>query len=64
MLLYGATILFIAMVLAIAMRFDFFSLPLLLCGMGVTLIAIVLELIDLAKARATLRIESRDITGS
>jgi uncharacterized protein DUF2721 len=64
MLLYGATALFIAMVLAIAMQFDFLSLPLLLCGMGVTLIAIVLELVDLGKARETLRIESRDVIGS
>lgn len=63
MLLYLATALFIAMVLAIAMQVDFLSLPLLLSGMGVTLIAIVLELVDLGKARETLRIESRDVIG-
>ena len=60
-LLYGATALFIAMVLAIAMKIESFSLPLLLAGMGVTMIAIVLELIDLGKARTTLRIETRDV---
>jgi hypothetical protein len=63
-LLYLAAALFIAMVLAIAMQFDSLSLPLLLSGMSLMLVAIMLELADLGKARETLRIESRDVIGS
>ncbi len=63
-LLYCATALFIAMVLAIAMQFESLSLPLLVTGMAVTMIAIVLELIDLGKARTTLRIEIRDVVSA
>jgi hypothetical protein len=60
-LLYMATAIFIAMVLSIALQFESLSLPLLLSGMGLNLIAIVLELMDLANARATIAIESRDV---
>ena len=60
-LLYVATAFFIAMVLAIALRIEFLSLPLLLGGVFLMLTAIVLELLDLLKAHATIRLESRGI---
>ncbi len=65
-LLYVATACFIAMVIAIAMTpviesWASFSLPLLIGGVLLMLIAIVLELLDLRQARATIAIETRDI---
>ena len=50
------------MVMAIALQIDFVSLPLLLAGVGVMLTAIVFELLDLGKARATLEVECRELT--
>ena len=62
-LLYVATACFIAMVMAIALRIDVLSLPLLLAGVLLMLTAIVLELLDLRKAEATIEVESREVTG-
>lgn len=66
-LLYVATVCFIAMIIAIALTpvirtWANLSVPLLLSGVSLMLIAIVLELLDLRMARATIEIESRDIT--
>ena len=61
-LLYVATACFLAMVLAIALSLQLLSLPLLLGGVILMLMAIVLELLDLRKARATIEIESREVT--
>jgi hypothetical protein len=61
-LLYVATACFLAMVLGIALSLQFLSLPLLLGGVILMLTAILLELLDLRKARATIEIESGDIT--
>jgi Protein of unknown function (DUF2721) len=68
-LLYVATACFIAMVLVIALTpvssaLGLLSLPLLLCGVLLMLMAILLELLDLRKARATMEIESREVTGA
>ena len=65
-LLYLATVCFIAMVIAIAVTpliqtWARFSEPLLIAGVLLMLIAIVMELLDLRKARATIEIESRDV---
>ena len=65
-LLYVATACFIAMVIAIAVTpfiqtWATLSVPLLLSGVFLMLVAIVLELLDLGKASATLRAESRDV---
>jgi hypothetical protein len=70
-LLYAATACFIAMVLVIALTpvvaslpaLELLSLPLLLGGAFLMLMAIVLELLDLGKARATIEIETADVTG-
>jgi hypothetical protein len=64
-LLYVATACFLAMVPVIALMpvtDTGLSLPLMLCGVSLMLLAIFLELLDLRKARATIEIESRDIT--
>src|SRR3984957_14898588 len=66
-LLYVATACFLAMVPVIALMpvtDTGLSLPLMLCGVSLMLLAIFLELLDLRKARATIEIESRDITGT
>ncbi len=68
-LLYAATACFIAMVLVIALTpvitcwptLELLSLPLLLGGVFLMLMAIFLELLELRKARATIELESRDI---
>jgi hypothetical protein len=65
-LLYVATACFLAMVLVIAggPSLELLSVPLLLGGVFLMLTAIFLELLDLRKARATIEIESREVTGS
>jgi|HubBroStandDraft_6_1064221.scaffolds.fasta_scaffold357017_1 hypothetical protein len=65
-LLYAATACFIAMVMVIALTpvlqtWADFSMPLLVAGVLLMLVAIVLELLDLRKARATIAIETRDL---
>jgi hypothetical protein len=55
-LLYVATACFLAMVLGITL-----SLPLLLGGVILMLLAIVLELLDLRKAHAKIELESKDL---
>lgn len=60
-LLYVATACFLAMVLAIALSLELLSLPLLLAGVGLMLLAIVLELLDLRKAGATILLESAEV---
>ena len=65
-LLYVATGFFIVMVISIALTtarqtWSLISLPLLISGVGLTFVAIVLELLDLWKARDTIAIESRDV---
>jgi hypothetical protein len=60
-LLYVATACFLAMVLGIALSLPLLSLPLLLGGVVLMLLAILLELLDLRKARATIELESGDI---
>jgi hypothetical protein len=65
-LLYVATACFIAMVIAIAVTpfiqtWATLSVPLLLSGVFLMLVAIVLELLDLRKASATIRAESVDL---
>jgi hypothetical protein len=62
-LLYVATACFIAMVPAIALSLQWLSLPLLLGGVILMLMAILLELLDLTKANATIDLESRDVAG-
>jgi predicted outer membrane lipoprotein len=47
--------------MAIALRIDMLSLPLLLAGVFLMLTAIVLELLDLRKAEATIQVESREV---
>jgi hypothetical protein len=64
--LYVATACFISVVITIAVtsvleREPRTALPLLLTGMGLTLAAIFLELLDLRKAHATILIESSDL---
>jgi len=41
---------------------ELFSLPLLLGGVSLMLMAIFLELLDLRKARATIELESGEVT--
>jgi Protein of unknown function (DUF2721) len=60
-LLYVATACFLAMVLGIALSLPIMSLPLLLGGVIVMLLAIFLELLDLRKARATIDLERGDM---
>jgi hypothetical protein len=65
-LLYVATACFIAMVIVIALTpvmqtWADFSVPLLVAGVLLMLVAIVLELFDLKKAKATIAIETRDL---
>jgi hypothetical protein len=60
-LLYVATACFLAMVLGIALALPMLSLPLLLGGVILMLMAIFLELLDLRKARATIDLERGDI---
>ncbi|MGA2716089.1 MAG: DUF2721 domain-containing protein [Bryobacteraceae bacterium] len=65
-LLYVATVCFIAMVMVIALTpviqtWAEFSVPLLLGGVSLMLVAIVLELLDLRRARATIAMETRDV---
>ena len=59
-LLYAATVFFLAMVIVIALAPEF-SLPLLLGGVTLMLIAIVLELLDLRRAQASIELETRDV---
>ena len=60
-LLYVATACFLAMVLGIALSLPLLSLPLLLVGVILMLMAILLELLDLRKARATIELERGDL---
>ena len=65
-LLYVATACFLAMVMVIALtpawpRLEWLSLPLLLGGVLLMLLAIVLELLELRRARATIELEGRDV---
>ncbi len=65
-ILYLATCLFIAMVMVIALApvvqtWADFSVPLLLIGVPLMLVAIVLELLDLGKASVTIKLESADV---
>jgi hypothetical protein len=65
-LLYVATVCFVAMVMVLALTpviqaWADFSLPLLVAGVSLMLVAIFLELLDLRKASATIEIESRDL---
>lgn len=65
-LLYVATVCFVAMVMVLALTpvirtWAEFSLPLLLAGVSLMLVAIFLELLDLRKAGATIEMESRDL---
>jgi hypothetical protein len=65
-ILYVATVFFLAMVLVIALTpviqmWADFSVPLLLGGVSLMLIAIVLELLDLRKARASIEAEIADV---
>jgi hypothetical protein len=67
-LLYVATVCFIAMVMVIALTpviqtWAGFSVPLLLSGVSLMLLAILLELLDLRRARATIEMETRDVAG-
>ena len=64
--LYTATACFIAMVIAIAVSPAFqalsgWSLTLLIAGVALMFLGILLELVDLAKARATVGLEVGDI---
>ena len=71
LLLYAATVCFIAMVLVIALTpfvhqlpaLELLSLPLLVTGATLMLTAIFLELRELRKARVTMDEESREVTG-
>lgn len=65
-LLYLASACFIAMVLVIAMspsleELSGTSLRLLIAGVALMFVGILLELLDLARARATVRLEVKDI---
>jgi hypothetical protein len=65
-LLYLATVCFLAMILTIALTpviqtWSTVSVPLLLGGVFLMLIAIVLELFDLSQARLTLDLENTDV---
>ena len=65
-ILYMATACFIAMVIVIAMspsleELSGASLGLLIAGVALMFVGILLELLDLAKARATVRLEIKDI---
>ena len=65
-ILYMATACFIAMVIAIAVspRLEALSgasLGLLIAGVALMFLGILLELLDLAKARATVRLEVNDV---
>jgi hypothetical protein len=65
-ILYVATVFFLAMVLVIALTpliqtWAEFSVPLMLGGVALMLIAIVLELLDLRKARASIEAEIADV---
>jgi Protein of unknown function (DUF2721) len=65
-ILYVATVFFLAMILVIALTpviqtWVKFSVPLLLGGVSLMLIAIVLELLDLRKARASIEAEIADV---
>jgi hypothetical protein len=65
-ILYVATVFFLAMVLVIALTpviqtWAEFSVPLLLGGVSLMLIAIVLELLDLRKARSSIEVEIADV---
>jgi Protein of unknown function (DUF2721) len=65
-LLYVATVCFIAMVMVIAMTpvlrtWGAISVPLLICGVSLMLIAIILELRDLGHSRCTLNLETGDL---
>jgi hypothetical protein len=68
-LLYVATACFILVVIVIALSttrqawLDV-TLPLLMAGVSLTFIAIIIELIDLAKARDTIRLETQDVVKS
>jgi len=67
-ILYTATACFIAMVIVIALSpaleaMSGASLRLLLVGVGLMFLGILLELLDLAKARATAALELKDIIG-
>jgi hypothetical protein len=67
-ILYVATVFFLAMVMVIALSpviqtWADFSVPLLLGGVALMLIAIVLELLDLRKARASIEAETGDVQG-
>ncbi len=65
-ILYVATVFFLAMILVIALTpviqtWAAFSVPLLLTGVSLMLIAIVLELLDLRKASASIEVEIADV---
>jgi len=65
-ILYLATCFFIAMVMVIALApvlqtWSDYSLPLLLIGVLLMLVAIVLELLDLGMAGLTIKLESADV---
>ena len=65
-LLYMAAACFIAMVIVIAMspsleELSGTSLRLLIAGVGLMFVGILLELLDLARARATVKLEVKDI---
>lgn len=67
-ILYVATVFFLAMVMVIALSpviqtWVDFSVPLLVGGVVLMLIAIVMELLDLAKARASIEAETGDVQG-
>jgi hypothetical protein len=68
-LLYSATVCFLLMVLVIALTpvvqtWSVISVPLLVSGVSIMVAAIVLELLDLRKAQATLELDSGDLFGS
>jgi Protein of unknown function (DUF2721) len=68
-LLYVATVCFVAMVMVLALTavnrtWADFSLPLLMAGVSLMLVAIFLELLDLRKANATIEIEARDLSSA
>jgi hypothetical protein len=65
-LLYVATVCFVAMVMVIALTpvvrtWANLSVVLLVAGVSLMLVAIVFELLDLRRARATIEIETRDV---
>jgi len=66
--LYSSTACFIAVVIVIAVSpaleaMSGASLGLLIVGVALMFLGILLELLDLAKARATVRLEVKDIIG-